>query len=312
MSHTFNEKRYLTFRHYLKEKYGCSVRKVSIHANFTCPNRDGTLGSSGCIYCNNQAFHSQPLSNISIRNQIKNQITAFIQRKKAQKFIAYFQTYTNTYASIKQLKAVYDTIRDFPDIVGLSIGTRPDCVNPEILDLIESYAEDFDVWIEYGLQSAQDKSLEFIRRGHNYSDFLQAIGWTESRIIKICVHVILGLPFETHQDIQDTANKLAKLPIHAVKLHPLQIIRETPLALLYANHKISLLDLSTYVRWIVDSIEMLPPHIVIQRLTADALDDWLIAPDWCKDKMHVLREIDREFERRDSYQGKMYSANHRG
>lgn len=301
-----HEKHYLTFRRYLKNKYGCSVWKLSLHSNFTCPNRDGTVGTRGCIYCNNQAFHPRLNTDISLRDQLKSQIKSCLLKKKAQKFFAYFQTYTNTYAPVNQLKKIYDTIREFPEIVGLSIGTRPDCVSPEILDLIESYTGDYEVWIEYGLQSSHDKSLKFIKRGHTYQDFLQAVQWTQSRSINICVHVILGLPGETHQDIITTAHKLARLPVNSVKFHPLQVIRDTPLASMYANDQISLLDLSTYVHWIVDFMEILPSGMVIQRLTADALDDWLIAPDWCRNKMLIIQEIDGEFESRDSYQGKKY------
>lgn len=306
MQKTNNEKRYLTFRRYLKNKYNCSVRKLSIHTGLTCPNRDGTLGVGGCIFCNNQSFHPDSGSDVPIRTQIAQQIEKYKINGRAEKFIAYFQTFTNTYAPIKELKQIYDVIYEFPDIVALSIGTRPDCVTPEILDLIETYSAQYEVWIEYGLQSANNETLQKINRGHTFEQFLQAIGLTELRSIKSCVHVILGLPGETHNDVMYTANSLAKLSIDGIKFHPLQILRETKLKSLYNSGKIQVLEKDTYISWLVDFIELLPQHIVIQRLTADAQGDLLVAPEWCRDKMHVLQDIDSEFERRNSYQGARY------
>ncbi|MFC1568618.1 TIGR01212 family radical SAM protein [bacterium] len=301
-----DEKRYRTFGRYLKEKYNCSVRKLAIHGNFSCPNRDGTLGFHGCIYCNNQAFHPQDLAIISIQDQIATQMEWYLKKGKPQKFIAYFQTFTNTYGDINKLKEAYDHIKGFQDIVALSIGTRPDCVTPEILDLIENYSDDYDVWIEYGLQSANDETLELIHRGHSFNQFLNAIQLTQSRSIQICVHVILGLPGETHEDVMFTARELARLPIHAIKFHPMQVIRGSELELVYKNNQIKLLDIETYIRWIIDFIEIIPENIIIQRVTGDAHGDWLIAPDWCRDKTHLIRELDQTLELRDTCQGKKY------
>lgn len=302
-----HEKHYLTFRRYLKNKYNCNVRKLSLHSGLTCPNRDGKIGLDGCIFCNNQSFHpEQTKASVTIRDQISKLIELYKTNRSADKFIAYFQTYTNTYASIDELKKLYDVIYEFPDIVALSIGTRPDCVTPDILDLIASYSERYEVWIEYGLQSTNNKTLQFINRGHSYEQFIQAVHWTESSPINICVHVILGLPYELHQDVMQTANDIATMPIHGIKFHPLQVIRKTKLQQIYETDKIQLIDRATYVSWLVDFIERLPKTVIIQRLTADALGDWLVAPEWCKDKMRVLNEIDSEFERRNSYQGDLF------
>jgi radical SAM protein (TIGR01212 family) len=301
MKNNHYSKAYLTFGHYLKLQYGCRVRKISIHSQLSCPNRDGTKGETGCIYCNNRAF-APHFTNISIHDQIASQMGR-LKTANVKKFIAYFQTYTNTYAPLVQLKAMYDSVLAFPEIVALAIGTRPDCVNSEILDLIESYANQYDIWIEYGLQSIHNASLHRIKRAHTVEDFYHAVELTAHRNIKICVHVILGLPGESHHHIIQTARKLASLPIHGIKFHPLQIIRQTPIAQLYRDGKIELLDMETYIKWVVDFIEILSPDIVIQRVTADACEDWLIAPIWCQDKGRILQFIDLEFSKRNTYQG---------
>jgi radical SAM protein (TIGR01212 family) len=307
MKNNHYSKAYLTFGHYLKRQYGGRVRKISIHSQVSCPNRDGTKGETGCIYCNNRAF-APHFTNSPVHDQISSQIEK-LKRGNIQKFIAYFQTYTNTYAPLIQLKSMYDSVLAFPEIVALSIGTRPDCVNTEILDLIESYANQYDIWIEYGLQSIHNTSLQRINRAHTAEDFYQAVELTAARKIRICVHVILGLPGESHRHIMQTARKLASLPIQGIKFHPLQIIRQTPLAQWYREGKVEPLDLETYVSWVVDFMEILPPDVVIQRLTADACEGWLIAPLWCQDKGHILQTIDLEFSKRNTYQGAKIIAN---
>jgi radical SAM protein (TIGR01212 family) len=298
-----NEKRYLTFRSYLTQKYGCSVRKISIHSNLSCPNRTGQSGADGCIFCNNQAFFPYPMKPNSIREQISSQIERFKKNCSSQKFIAYFQTFTNTNAPPKELKKIYDSVRDFPEIIAISIGTRPDCIDQEILYLIQSYCSDYDVWIEYGLQTARDETLKKINRGHTYQDFLEAVKLTNLYNLFICVHVIIGLPEESLKDVLFTAGELARLPIHAVKFHPLQVIRETYLEKMYRQGKIRLLDMNTYVQWIVRFMEYLPRDIIIQRVTADAAGEWLVAPEWCRDKARVIQMIDEEFIRCGSQQG---------
>lgn len=272
----------------------------------TCPNRDGSKGETGCIYCNNRAFTPRH-EIIPIHDQISGQIEKLKNTTNVKKFIAYFQTYTNTYAPLARLKTMYDTVLAFPDIVALSIGTRPDCVNSEILDLIESYSDNIDVWIEYGLQSVHNESLKRISRGHTVEDFYHAMELTAPRNIKICVHVILGLPGESHRHVVQTARKLASLPIQGIKFHPLQVIRQTILEQWYREGRIKLLDMETYVSWVADFIEILSPEVVIQRVTADAHKDWLIAPLWCQNKGRVLQSADLEFSKRETVQGAKYN-----
>ncbi|MBN1780721.1 TIGR01212 family radical SAM protein [bacterium] len=303
-----HQKRYRTFRQYLKQRYGVPVRKISIDASMTCPNRDGTIAVNGCIFCNNKAFHPFETVGQSIDSQIANQIMSFKDRGRGEKFIAYFQTYSNTYASVDRLREMLGHVRNFPDIVGIAIGTRPDCIDRDKLQLIASFASDYEVWIEYGLQSAHDETLKLINRGHSYADFIKAVQMTRQYPISICVHLILGLPGESQDDMLKTSGQIARLPIHAVKFHPLQVIRETALEAMYAEHRITVPDLESYVTWIVSCIERLPEPMIIQRLTADAAQSWLIAPDWCHDKADVLKRIDEEFERRDSCQGIYYKT----
>jgi len=302
-------KPYFRFTDYLQQRFGEKVWKIPVHAPFTCPNRDGTLGTGGCIYCRNEAFSpSLGAAPFSIRDQIQAGMQRLQKNRNIRQFLVYFQSYSNTYDSVAVLKNYYDQAVEFEAVVGLAIGTRPDCVSPEILDLIESYRNRVEVWLEYGLQSRHNRTLARINRGHTFEDFLHAIELTRGRQIKICVHVILGLPGETHEEILETADVLAQLPIHGVKLHPLQVHTETPLERQYRAGEIQLLQLDEYVRLCCDYLERLPETVVIQRLTADAPADILVAPAWCANKTAVLNAISAEFRSRGSWQGRKFGT----
>jgi len=303
------QKRYFTFNQYLKRRFGEKVWKIPVHGNFTCPNRNGTKGWGGCIYCRNDVFSPQlDLRTLSIAEQIRQGIVRIQRKQKVAKFLVYFQSYSNTYAPLSQLEHDYDQVMQFEEVVGLAIGTRPDCISPKKLDLIESYAGQVEVWLEYGLQSCHNRTLDWIHRGHTYEDFLKAIEMTRQRHINICVHVIIGLPGETKADMLATAEVLADLPIQAVKIHPLQVYSGTALEKLYQEGKVQLLNFEDYVSIACDFLERLPENVVIQRLTADAPAEVLIAPAWCLNKMKLLNAIDSELERRDSFQGKRIGA----
>ncbi|MCK5738785.1 TIGR01212 family radical SAM protein [bacterium] len=296
---------YYTFRQYLETHFGKRVWKVPVNAPFTCPNRDGTKGRDGCIYCNNNAFSpTLQLTATSIHQQIAEGIKRVQRKRNVKHFLVYFQSYSNTYADLPVLKAYYDEALAFEEVVGLAVGTRPDCISEPVLDLLESYAKRAEIWIEYGLQSIHDTTLKLINRGHNFADFEKAIEMTQNRQIQICVHVIIGLPGETRADILATARKIAEMPIHSIKIHPLQVHPQTELAKMYAAGDIHLMSLSEYVSICCDFLELLPKDVVVQRLTADAPEDFLIAPDWCLNKLVVLQTIDKEFVRRGSFQGK--------
>ena len=298
------EKRYYNFSSYLKKEFGKKVWKISINANFTCPNRDGKVGHNGCIYCNNKSFNSNISKEITtVETQISDILNIYKKRKKADAYLAYFQTYTNTYAPIEILKKYYDAAAQFDEIVGLAIGTRPDCINDEILDLIESYTERLAVWLEYGLQTIHNTTLKKINRGHSCEDFLNAIQKTQNRNISICVHIIIGLPGETKHHYIETIKALSKLKINGIKFHPLHVLKDTALEKLHFNKEVNILSQQEYVEIICDCLELLPPDVVIQRLTGDAPKDLLIAPNWCSRKNETLQMIDKELERRDTRQG---------
>lgn len=304
--------RYRSFSSYLRERFGERVQKVSIDAGFTCPNRDGTKALGGCTFCNNQGF--SPPTRVEPREiaaQIRQGIEFVRRRAKARKFLAYYQAFTNTYAPVEVLKERYDAIRSFPEIVGLVIGTRPDCVPEETLDLIAGYAEDYHVWVEYGLQSARDETLALINRAHTAADFEGAVERTRRRArrdldLHICAHVILGLPGETREDMLHTARFVARLPLDGIKIHLLHVLRGTPLEAQYRKGSLRTLGMDEYANLVCDFLELLPPQMVIQRLTGESPPEYLVAPRWCLDKHKVLAAIHSALETRDTHQGRLF------
>jgi len=305
----YNSKRYYSFSQFLKEKFGCKVYKIPVDAGFTCPNRDGKIGYGGCTYCLNQSFSPSTLIEKSnIHSQIKYRKALIRKKSRANKFLVYFQSYTNTYAKVTVLKKLYDEALQDEDVVGLCIGTRPDCVPDEVLNLIESYAYDHHIWIEYGLQSIHDKTLLKINRGHNFAQFEDAVKRTQGRNIFICVHIILGLPGETKKDMLETAKALAKMGINGIKLHHLQVIKNTKLARDFERGEFKVLSLEEYIELVCDVLELLPSNITIQRLVGEVLEDnMLIAPRWNLNKHQILSLIEQKLIDRNSFQGLRFS-----
>lgn len=302
-----SEKKYNQFSRYLKETFGTKVYKVTIDAGFNCPNRDGSKTTGGCIFCDDGGSFSQAQdAKSSITGQLEQGVHNLSSRFKAKKFISYLQAYSNTYASVEHLKKVYDEAINHKDVVGLSIGTRPDCVDEQKLDLIQSYTKDKEVWIEYGLQSSNDKTLDFINRGHSVEDFIKAVKMTQNRGIKICAHVIIGLPNETKEDVINTAKLLADLKIDGVKLHLLCILKNTKLEKIYNDGQIQIMEEQEYVESICDFLELMPPETTIHRLAGNGLKEIRVAPTWLGKKFEVLNKIDAELEKRGSYQGFRY------
>ncbi|MFQ5953183.1 MAG: TIGR01212 family radical SAM protein [Candidatus Omnitrophota bacterium] len=295
--------RYYSFNNYLKDKYGTRVHRLGLNAGFTCPNKDGYLGTDGCIFCNEKGFSQFAENNIDLREQIESSIAFAGDRFKARKFIAYFQNATNTYAPASELKKTYDAIRDFPDIIGLFISTRPDCINTEKLDLIENYADNYEVWVEYGLQTVHDKTLNLIKRGHSVSQSLEAVKKTAERGVRVGAHVILGLPGESGKEMVETAREISKLPVSGVKLHVLHVLKNTELEKLYSRGKVELLTQDEYVSIACDFIENLRPTCVILRLVSDAREEVLVAPKWINNKPGVISGVERELEVRGTCQG---------
>lgn len=299
-----SEKRYYTFNQYLKDRFGCRVHKVAIDAGFSCPNIDGAKGEGGCTYCNNEGFSYNSRREIRpISEQIENGISFMRKRYKAKKYMAYFQAHTNTYAPVSQLKEIYDHILPYNDIVAMAVGTRPDSVSLKTLDLLESYSYKAEVWVEYGLQTSHNHTLRRVNRCDTYERFLWAIDVTKDRNLKVCVHVILGLPGETYDDMMKTAERLAPLPYHSIKVHLLHIMKNTPMEQEYLRGDFELFSMDDYVQIVCDFLERLPADISIQRLTADAPPSVLVAPQWCLERQLIYQKIDEELERRNSRQG---------
>lgn len=304
-----NTKRYYDFKSYLRNRFECRVYKLQIDAGFTCPNRDGSIATGGCVYCDGRGSKLRQAGLLpSVREQIKAGKTHYVITRDAVKFIAYFQTFTNTYAPCVKLKALYDEALEDNDIIGLSIGTRPDCVNDEVIDLLRRYAESHHVWVEYGLQTIHEDTLKMLNRGHGTEVFADAVRRTAGGKILICTHIILGLPGETRKDMLETARYVAALPIQGIKIHCLLALRGTALGRLYEEGKIRMMEKDEYVKTVCDVLEVLPPDMVIQRLTADGYRDIFLAPEWAARKLTVLNSIDREMERRDTCQGIKYKG----
>jgi hypothetical protein len=302
-------RQYHAFGPYMKELYGQPVYKVNVDAGFTCPNRDGTVASGGCIYCNNDSFRPEACTSAeTVRTQIERGIPYLRSRYRAEKFIVYFQPYTNTYASVEILEQLYQEALDNPGVVGLAIGTRPDCIDEEKIALLERLAKDHFILVEYGLQSIYDKTLEFINRGHSYSCFLDSLAMTAGRGIHIGAHMILGFPTETREEMLNTAEELSRLPIEFLKIHQLQVVKDTALADLFVAKPFPTFGYHEWIALLADFLERLSPHIVLQRLFAAAPDDILIAPIWNKTRSELLLDLDAYMLQHESFQGKKWQG----
>lgn len=300
------DKRYNQFSAYLKNKFGARVYKITLDAGFSCPNRDGKISTGGCIFCDDGGSFSQAHSNLlSVEEQVQEGIKTLTARFKAEKFMSYFQAFSNTYKPVGELKKIYDSSLCDDKIVGLSIGTRPDCVDDEKLKLISEYKDDYYTWIEYGLQSIHDKTLKRINRGHDYDCFLKAYEKTKEYGINVCVHVIFGL-WETHDEIMQTAEELARLKVDGVKIHMLCALENTKLADMYRNGEIDFMSEDEYIQTVCDFLEYLPPDTTIHRLAGNGFSKTLIEPKWLGKKMDCLNKIDRTFLQRNSCQGSKY------
>lgn len=299
------KKRYNTFNEHLRERFGEKIFKVPLDGGFTCPNRDGLLGRRGCIYCSERgsgdfaggqglAIHEQFCE---VKERMKN-------KWPRAKYLAYFQAFTNTYAPVERLRELYEASLREEGVVGISISTRPDCLSRDVLDYLDELNQRTYLWVELGLQSIHDRTMEWIGRGHDYAQFLQGLDQLRSRGIRVCVHIILGLPGESKKEMMKTAQAVAKMPLQGVKIHLLHVLRGTPLATIYDCEPFELMTKEDYVSLVVDILEILPAEMIIHRLTGDGPPDNLIGPLWSRKKWEVLNAIDSELVRRDTWQGK--------
>ena len=300
-------KRYSDYNNYLRQLFGQRVQKISIDAGLSCPNRDGFLSKKGCIYCNSKGSGSGMFKKgLSIKEQIETNKIGAIKKYKAKKFLAYFQSYSNTYTSCEHMKLMFDEALSSVGMVGMAIGTRPDCIDAAKLDLIESYTKNYLVWLEYGLQSVHDTTLQKINRQHTVKDFFNAVELTKDRGINICTHVILGLPGEDRNMMLKTAEILADSPINGVKIHLLYVVKGTMLDKMWKRGEYIPLEQKEYVDLVCDFLELLPDNIIIQRITGDPHADELQAPMWAGRYRETFNMIQDTLKKRDSFQGKKY------
>ena len=300
-------KRYNSYNCELRERFSARVYKIGLRMDFTCPNRDGTVAVGGCIYCNNASHTPQDYRpRTSVWEQLEQGAAAIRKRHKAEKFIAYFQSYTNTYDSVARLENLYRQALSYPGVVGLAVSTRPDCLGDEVLDLLSELSRKTYLWLELGLESMHDRTLRWANRGHGLKDFVNALERCNRRSLRVCAHLILGFPGETTGDILQTPALLNDLGVSGVKLHNLHVIKNTMLEKLYHAGRIELLGPQEYVTLVVDFLELLDPRIVVHRLTGETYRAITVAPDWSVNKIGVHNLITRELERRDAWQGRLY------
>lgn len=300
---------FYSYNHFLRQRFGGRVQKVSLDAGFTCPNVDGAVAKGGCTFCDNRSFSpSRRLPRAGVLGQIDQSIARMRNRYAGcDKFLAYFQPATNTYAPVSRLRPLYEEALTHPQVVGLAIGTRSDCVPDDVLDLLQEIAGRSYLAVEYGMQTMHNRSLEWMNRGHDHQSFLDAVERSRGRGFEICAHVMLGLPGESHDDMLATARELARVNIDAVKIHNLYCVKNTRLADQVAAGEVTLMGQDDYVHTVVDFLELLPPTMIIERISGDAPPDFFIGPDWCLDKPAVKRAIEAEFLRRGSYQGRLFA-----
>lgn len=297
--------RYRHLNEYYKEKFGERTLKICVDGGFTCPNRDGTKGYGGCIYCSEKGSGELINNCGDIEKQVKHYFTTY-RAERANKFIVYFQNFTNTYDTIENLKKKYDSALIDDRIVGISIGTRPDCITEEIVKLLKSYTNKYYVCVELGLQTSNDKIGNLINRGYTSEEFTKAVEILNRYNIDVVTHIMVGLPTETKQDIQDTVNFVNSHKLQGVKIHSTYVVENTKLADMYKNGEYKALDLDDYIETLIDIIVHLKPELIIHRISGDAPKDILLAPCWNKHKMWILHGFEKRFRARDLWQGKYY------
>lgn len=306
---SFFSHRYNAYGQFLQEYFGHRIHKIPINAGFTCPNRDGTIAAGGCTYCNIASFTPESArARIPVKQQVENSVSYLKGRFKAQSFIAYFQPYSNTYASLEHLRDLYEQALSHPEIVGISIGTRADCIDDEKLAYLEELARDYFVTLEFGIESVHDETLRQINRGHGHRCTVDALHQSANRGIYLCGHVIFGFPNETKTQMMDTVAEVSRLPLDFIKLHNLHVVRYTELARQFRVKPFPVFDFDGWVEFICEVIEHLNPDFAIERLYGDAPKDLLVAPQWCRDRSaaEVIYAVQQRLKELDTYQGRFF------
>ena len=302
-----NNKRYNDYSSYIKRTFSERVQKISLDTGFTCPNRDGTKGVGGCTYCNNSTFNPYYCKpNKSITQQLDEGIAFFSKKYKTQQYLAYFQAYTNTYADINLVKQLYYEAINHPKVIGLVIGTRPDCINADLIDFLSDLAKDNYISLEFGVESTLERTLKDVNRCHTYKETIEAYELAKNRGLHLGAHMIIGLPGESKADILNHAKQLSKLPINSLKLHQLQIVKHTMMAKLFKDNpeQFRLFTVEDYVDFITDFVALLRPDIIIERFISESPSHLLIAPKWNLKNFEIVAKIDKKLIEKDQWQGK--------
>ena len=301
--------KYYSYRYFLRSLFPHRVQKVSIDAGLTCPNVDGTVAVGGCNFCDNRSFSpSRRIRERDIVKQIDEGIRRLKWRYNCDHFTAYFQPATNTYAEVERLRSLYTAAISHPKVVGLAIGTRPDCVPDDVLELLQELAGETYVTVEYGMQTMHDHSLDWMNRGHHHDAMIDAMERSQDANFEICAHIMLGLPTENREQMLQTAVEVGRLGVHSVKIHNLYAVKNTPLGEQVLRGEVELMERDEYVATLVDFLELLPPDVVVERISGDAPGDYFIGPSWCLDKPLVLKALEAEFDARGSFQGQRWAA----
>lgn len=305
--YSFNEKRYHTFNYYLKTKYNCKVSKVIIDAGFTCPNRDGSKGYGGCIFCSELGSGD---SNIALQEDIINQYnknkTIMDNKWPNALYIPYFQSFSNTYGPLSKIKNMIEPFIYKDEVCEIALATRCDCLSDETIEYLNSVASIKPIWLEMGLQTSNDITGEFLNRKYNFSDFRNALNKLAKTNIKTCVHIMNGLPNETIEDMLQTVKDIKDLKFDAIKIHMLHVIKNTALGKMYEEKPFGIISRDQYIELVVKQLELIKPEVVIQRLTGDPIKENLLAPDWVLNKTTILNDIDKLMRKLDTYQGSKY------
>lgn len=305
--YAFDNKRYHTWNYYLRSNFGEKVFKVSINAGFSCPNIDGTVAYGGCTYCSKQGsgdFAGNPNDNLI--KQFEDIKEMMHKKWHNAKYIGYFQAFTNTHAPVSVLKEKYETILNLDDVIGLSISTRPDCLPDDVLEYLSELNKKTNLWVELGLQTIHDDTSKIINRGHDYNTFLEGVEKLKKHNIKTVVHIINGLPGEDYNMMMETAKAVADLGVHGIKIHLLHVLKETPMENMLKKGMFNLMEKDDYINLVCDQLEIIPPEMVVHRLTGDGKRDEIVGPMWSLKKWEVLNAIDDTMRERDSYQGIKY------
>ncbi|MBL6988350.1 MAG: TIGR01212 family radical SAM protein [Bacteriovoracaceae bacterium] len=296
------------YSQYLKNKYGARIQKITVHGGFSCPNRDGTVGVGGCTYCNNKTFAAPDyIADYTILEQVNHGIKVSKLRYKADQYIVYFQAYSNTYAPLAKLKVLFSEALSHPQVVGLSIGTRPDCIDFEKIKYLLELAQHHDITVEYGLESMSNETLNKINRGHTFESFESAVNLTSFGKIKICTHLIIGFPWETKAQILQTAQVINKLPIDFLKIHQLHIVKDTVMGREYEQNPFKMQSMDEYMDVLIDFLELLDPKIVIQRMYGESPKEYLLSQPWGVSMSEFLKILIDKMHSKGAYQGRLFN-----